>query len=742
HQEVPFEKLVEAINPARSLAHHPLFQVNLTLQNQEAAHLDLAGLNIGPAAVEATSARLDLAFSMGEKRDAAGAAAGITGAVIYATDLFDRSTVESLAERLVTLLESVTEDPGRRIGSVDVLTTGERARILDEWNDSRRALPAAGLAELFEERVCKAPDAVAVEIGELTVSYAELNSRANRLARRLIGLGVGPERIVAVALPRSVAWLVAMLAVAKAGGAYLPVDPEYPAERIGYMLGDAAPVCVLTDAATSGALPGTAPQVVVDEPAPDSGDHEVPDFSNAPDVSDAERTAPLTLDTPAYVIYTSGSTGRPKGVVVTHSGIAGLAFSQIERFGVEPDSRVLQFASPSFDAAVSEVCMALFSGARLVLAPADELLPGESLTGVLRRHGVTHATLPPAALAVLPEDGLPAGMTLIVAGEACPPALVGKWSSGRRMINAYGPTETTVCATMSRPLAGEIAPPIGAPVLNARVYVLDDRLRPVPVGVSGELYVSGAGLARGYLGRAGLSSERFVANPFEPGARMYRTGDRARWTGDGQLVFSGRADEQVKVRGFRIEPGEVQSAVLAHPLVAQAAVVAREDTPGDISLVAYVVPGAAGEEPATPVREFLAERLPEYMVPAAVVELDALPLTPNGKLDRGALPVPDFAGMAGTGRGPADEREALLCTLFAGVLGLENVGVDDDFFELGGHSLLATLLIAQVGAELGVDVPIRALFDAPTVAGFAQQIGDEKSARPSLRPMRRVRSTS
>ncbi|MFJ1855337.1 amino acid adenylation domain-containing protein [Streptomyces sp. NPDC088166] len=731
HQEVPFEKLVEAINPVRSLAHHPLFQVNLTLQNQDDATLDLAGLRVESAAVDIESAKLDLAFSMSERRDAAGAPAGITGAVIYASDLFDRATVVSLAQRLVRLLESVTAEPGRRIGSVEVLTAGERDRLLDEWNDSLRALPAAGLAELFEERVRLAPGAVAVEFGALALSYEEVNARANRLARHLIGIGVGPERIVAVALPRSVEWLVAVLAVAKAGGAFLPVDPEYPVERIGYMLGDAAPVCALTDAATSGVLPGSVPQVLVDE--------LVLDGEGGGDVADAERAAPLSPASPAYVTYTSGSTGRPKGVVVTHSGIAGLAFGQIERFGVVPASRVLQFASPSFDAAVSEMCMALLSGARLVMAPAHELLPGETLTGVVRRHGVTHATLPPAALAVLPEHGLPAGMTLVVAGEACPPELVGKWSEGRRMINAYGPTETTVCATMSRPLKGADVPPIGDPILNAKVYVLDDRLRPVPVGVAGELYIAGAGLARGYLGRAGLTSERFVACPFLPGARMYRTGDRARWTGDGQLVFAGRADDQVKIRGFRIEPGEVRSAVLAHPRAGQAAVIAREDTPGDIRLVAYVVPadgvGTDEELPAL-VRESVAERLPEYMVPSAVVVLDALPLTPNGKLDRAALPAPDFEGMAGTGRGPSNEREEVLCAIFAEVLGLERVGVDDDFFELGGHSLLATLLIAQVGAALGVDVPIRELFDAPTVAEFARKMGTEKSSRPALRRMR------
>ncbi|MCC9312196.1 amino acid adenylation domain-containing protein, partial [Kitasatospora sp. RB6PN24] len=717
HQDVPFEKLVEELAPVRSMARHPLFQVSLTVQNTASAALDLPGLRPGALAVGALAAKFDLEVSVGEVYDAQGVPAGLRGTLNAAADLFDAETVRRIAGWLVQVVETVTAQPGTRLSAVDVMGAAERRVVVEGWNETAAWVPPVTLAGLFEAQVAADPGAAALESGELTVSYGELNDRANRLARFLISRGVGPERIVAVALPRSVAGVVAMLAVLKAGGVYLPVDPAYPAERIAYVLGDAAPVCVLTDGATRDAVsvPVPVPQVLVD-----GIEWSGPELGGG-DVVDAERTAPLMLDSSAYVIYTSGSTGRPKGVVVSHRGIAGMVASQVERFGVDSGSRVLQFASPSFDAAVWETCMALLSGARLVLAAAEELLPGPALVEVLRRHRVTHATLPPAGLAVLPEGGLPDGMTLVVAGEACPPELVERWSVGRRMVNAYGPTETTVCATMSGPLQGSGVVPIGGPIRNTRVYVLDGSLRPVPVGVAGELYVAGAGLARGYLRRAGLTAERFVASPFgAAGERMYRTGDVVRWTVDGELVFAGRADEQVKIRGFRVEPGEVESVVAAHPLVAQVAVIAREDAPGDKRLVAYVIGDGAGAELDASVREFVAERLPGYMVPAAVVVLDELPLTVNGKVDRRALPAPEYS--AGAGRSPANAQEELLCQAFAQVLGIEQVGMEDDFFALGGHSLLAVTLVERLRAQ-GVSVSVKAMFQSPTPAGLAAATG-------------------
>ncbi len=645
----------------------------------------------------------------------------------YQSDVLDAAAVRTVADRLTRVLDTMRMDPARPVGRIALLTDAEHRNLVADCNDTRRDVPAATLPALFEAQAARTPDAPATasETGELT--YAQLNARANRLARLLADRGVGPERSVAVALPRSADLVVSLLAVVKAGGAYLPVDPDYPADRIAYMLDDAAPALILTDTARAARF-GAAdvPLLLVDQ-ADTSG-------YDAADLTDADRAAPLTADHPAYTIYTSGSTGRPKGVVVTHTGLASLAAGQIDGFAVEAGSRVLLFASPSFDAAVSELCVALLSGSCVVLAAADHLLPGAPLAALLAAQRITHATLPPSALARLADDDLPAGMTLTVAGEACPPHLVERFSPGRRMINAYGPTESTVCASMSGPLAGPVVPPMGRPIVNTRLYVLDSALRPAAPGVPGELYIAGDGLARGYHRRPALTAERFVADLYGPaGARMYRTGDLALRRPDGDLEFVGRADSQVKIRGFRVETGEVESALAAHPAVARAAVIAREDRPGDKRLVGYAVPvpGAALDRDA--LRARLAEALPDYMVPSAIVALDALPLTPNGKLDRKALPAPDYA-LGKTGRAPRSPQEEILCGIFAEVLGVAHVTIDDSFFDLGGHSLLATQLVSRVRAALDVELSIRQLFEEPTVAGLATVTGASGAARAALAP--------
>ncbi|GLQ98963.1 hypothetical protein GCM10007863_33830 [Dyella mobilis] len=585
HQDAPFERLVELLNPARSTSHHPLFQVGIVLQNAAQAKLELPGLQLSVEPADFLTAKLDLLFNIVEATDDDGTPQGLKGFVEYATDLFDAETVETLLRRWIALLDAVTVAPDTRIGDIDLLDTHEHRQLL-VWSVSARDVAEATLPVLFERQVAATPDATAAACGDETLSYAQLNARANRLARALIARGIGPEDRIALAVPRSLAMPVAMLGILKAGAAYVPLDPAYPAERLAYMLNDACPALLLTDVDTLAQLPvQDIPTLLLD--AADSVQWLA---AQAPaDLQQSERRRPLRTGHAAYVIYTSGSTGRPKGVMVTHAGVASLASGQIERFGVQPHSRVLQFASLSFDAAFSECCMALLSGAALVMAPKEALMPGDALIELAAKQRITHVTLPPSALSVMAPEALPGITHLVIAGEACAPHLVDAWSRGRCLINAYGPTETTVCASMSEALEGEQVAPIGRPIHNARLYVLDEQLQPVPAGVPGELYIAGTGLARGYVGRAALTAERFVANPFQPGTRMYRSGDLARWRNDGQLDYLGRVDTQLKIRGFRIEPGEIEAALQRHPAVAQAAVIAREDVPGHKQLVGYVV---------------------------------------------------------------------------------------------------------------------------------------------------------
>ncbi|MFG2718616.1 amino acid adenylation domain-containing protein, partial [Streptomyces sp. NPDC048416] len=654
----------------------------------------------------------------------------------YQSGALEHAEVETIAERLIRVITSVIRDADRPTSAIDVLGEVERRRVLVEWNETGVGVVPSTLPVLFERQVDVSSGAVAVVAGGVELSYGELNGRVNRLARLLVGRGVGPESFVAVVMPRSVDLVVALLAVVKAGGAYVPVDPGYPAERMAFMVADAAPVVVLTLAGVDVGDVGGTPVVVLDDPAVAG----VVAAQSDADVVDGERREPLRVDHPAYVIYTSGSTGRPKGVVVTHHGIAHLTATEIDRFDVDATSRVLQFSSPSFDASVLEVCMSLLAGSTLVV-PAAGVLAGEELGDLLAQARITHALISPVALAGVPSTGLPDFRTVIVGGEASGADLVERWSVGRRMVNAYGPTESTVCVSVSDPLVGGGVVPIGRPVVGTRVFVLDGGLSPVAVGVVGELYVAGAGLARGYWGRSGLTAERFVACPFGgAGERMYRTGDLVKWLPDGNLVFVGRVDDQVKVRGFRIELGEVESALAGCPGVGQVVVMVREDRPGDRRLVAYVVgsPGVAGVAglDGGAVRAFAGRSLPGYMVPAAVVVLDALPLTPNGKLDRRALPVPEFGG-AGGGRAVRSAQEEILCGLFAEVLGVASVGVDDNFFELGGHSLLATRLVSRVRSSFGTEVAIRALFEAPTVAELALRVSGSPGARKALEAVER-----
>ncbi|WP_415947319.1 amino acid adenylation domain-containing protein [Streptomyces sp. KLOTTS4A1] len=759
HQELPFERLVEAMNPVRTAAVHPLFQVMLAFQNNAAPRMELPGLAVGFEGLGTGTARCDLSFSIGETHAEDGTVAGLRGIVEYATALFDADTAQDLADRLALLLGSAAEDPDRRLSALDLLSPQEKAALRAAAADAEAITPET-LPALFARQADSTPLAPAVECGDIVLSYAELNSRAEALAARLAALGAGPEQFVALALPTSVELAVAVLAVAKSGAAYVPLDPDYPAQRLALMLADTRPRAVLTTAGLAGRLPAhDTPTLLLDagggqglQPAdapptqPADAPPTQPAASQEAPPADPRETPParrafpaLRPDHPAYVIYTSGSTGTPKGVVVTHSGLAGLAADSAAVHGAGPGSRVLQFVSPSFDVSVAEFCMALLTGACLVIPEQRHV--GAELARFLAERRISHAHLPPAVLAGLPAEPLPGLLTLMSGGEASSPTLVDRWARGRRMINAYGPTEATVEVTyaVQDPDRPEAARSIGRPVSGVRTYVLDTALRPVAPGAVGELYIAGPGIARGYLHRAALTAARFVAAPFgTPGERMYRTGDLVRSRRDGSLDFVGRADGQIKLRGFRIERGEIEAALLAGPEVTQAAVVVREDRPGDPRLVAYLVPGPDGLDPAG-VLDALHGRLPDYMIPSAVVPLEELPLTANGKLDERALPAP--VATTGSGRAPRTAREDTLCRLFAEVLGLDEAGMDDNFFDLGGHSLLATKLAALMGRVLGVESTVRDVFEAPTPALLLRRADGEHDAADGFAPLLMLRRT-
>ncbi|HST61184.1 MAG TPA: amino acid adenylation domain-containing protein, partial [Longimicrobium sp.] len=697
----------------RSLSHAPLFQVVFTLQEGEGAGAALPGLTVSGVAAAREIAKFDLSLAL------TATAQGLRGGLTYATDLFERGTIEGMLGHLERVLEQVAADPDVRLSRLELLGEAERARVLEEWNRTDTEYPADRcIHELFEAQAERTPDAAALVFEDETLSYAELNERANRLAHHLAGLGVGPETRVGICLERGTEMIVSVLAVLKAGGAYVPLDPAYPAERLAFVLADAAVPVLVTQESLRAALPAGDGVAVV------SVDGDGARIAAESAENPARGVSPDHL---AYVIHTSGSTGAPKGVMVPHRGVPNLAYAQARRFGIDGSSRVLQFASFSFDAAVAEVFDALLAGATLVLAPRDALLPGAGLLETLRDGRVTVATLPPSVLSILSPDDLPELRTVVSAGEAVDAATVERWSAGRTFVNAYGPTETTVCATSAHCEADGRVPAIGRPLENVRVYVLDAAGRPAPVGVPGELYVGGVGVVRGYLGRPGLTAERFVPDPFggEAGARLYRTGDRARWSVRGELEYLGRVDAQVKVRGFRIEPGEIEGVLRRSEGVADCVVVAREDAPGEKRLVAYVV----GDAEAGVLREHLLRNLPEYMVPSAFVVLDALPLTPNGKLDRKALPAPEGSSYArGSYAEPLGEVETALAQIWAEVLGVERVGRWDHFFELGGHSLLAIKLVERM-RRAGLSADVRALFTTPVLAELALALG---GASPEL----------
>ncbi|MFE9602485.1 amino acid adenylation domain-containing protein [Streptomyces hokutonensis] len=737
HQDLPFEKLVEAVNPDRSLNRHPLFQTMLTFDVRSTAPWRLGAADAAPVETDTSDTKFDLLFQLEEEYGPASAPQGIRCVVDYDTELFDRTTVESMASRLVRLVNTVVADPDIAVHGIDLLDAAERHRLLSEWSgagDGTRTHgdpPARFVAELVERQAALTPDRPSVRCGSDVLSYAELNARANRLARRLVAFGLGPEDVVAVAVGRSAGLPVALLAVIKAGCAYLPIDANYPAERISFMLADARSALLLTTGSVRAGLPDAdMPVWDLDRPEPAAPGADT-------DLRDGDRRAPLRDLHPAYIIYTSGTTGRPKGVVVTHRGL----IDHISWMGQEfPGAHgvALLSSSVSFDISGTALFTPLTVGGCLLLAPLEH---DPRLEAWLAEHPCTMLLVTPSHLALL--DALPAVFVptddLMLCGEPLTAEaleLSRRRRPGLRSHNLYGPTEITVTCTEYRIEPGQRLPPgqvpIGTRQPGNRPYVLDERLRPVPVGVKGELYVGGTGVARGYLRRPGLTAQRFVADPWGPaGSRMYRTGDVVRWRADGDIEFLGRSDDQVKVRGFRIELGDVETALAGHPAVARAVVAAHTVSVGDVRLVGYVVPAEGTRPDPAELRRFMERTLPDHMVPAELVVIAEVPLTTNGKVDREALPQPEF-GTSATGRTPRGATEELLCGLFAEELGVNAVGADEDFFRLGGHSLLAARLVGRIRSATGHQLGIRALFQAPTVAELALLLTDRHGHRGPL----------
>jgi len=728
HQDIPFEQVVELVQPVRSLAHSPLFQVMFVWENTPQGQLELAGLEASSLEIPYGMAKFDLTLSLLE------AGKTLVGGFQYATGLFERAAIERYRGYFCRMLEAMVCGDAQVVDGLPILSEEERREIVSKWNPTAPEYPSESCVHgLFEEQVRKTPEAVAVAYEEASLSYAELNLRANRLAHYLRKVGVSADARVGICVERSLEMVVGIVGILKAGGAYLPLDPAYPTERLQFMIEDSAPAVLLTQKHLHGLFSGISESVPVLDLT-----GEANAWSEEPETNPDPAAIGLSSENLAYVTYTSGSTGTPKAVMAEHRAVSSLVVTQVQLLAVESASRILQFASLSFDASTPEIWNALCRGAALYVSPQGTILVGEALKQVIKRSEITHAKFPPSVLATLPEGSdLNSLGTLMVSAEILTESLAKRWLPGRRLINLYGPTETTVHATLydcDDQASG--SPPVGRPIANKRAYILDQQGEPVPVGVAGELCIGGAGVSRGYLNRPELTAEKFVPDQFstEPGERMYRTGDLGRFLKDGTIEFIGRNDEQVKVRGFRIELGEIEARLAEHAAVREAAAVVREES-GDKRLVAYYTAlegHGADQIGAEVLRAFLARKLPEYMVPAAYVRLHSLPLTPNGKLDRKALPAPD-ANDYGVARyaAPEGEVETIVARIWAEVLKVERVGRQDNFFALGGHSLLVMRVTSRIRQILEVEVKISDMFAQPVLSDFARVV---ESARYSPLP--------
>lgn len=730
HGELPFGELVGALGAQRELAHSPVFQAMLVVQNPRISVQLTPQLRMRYAGeVPTDRARFDVALVLDPLED------GATLSLEYNGDLFDAPTAQRMLDHFKVFLSAALEHPQMDVGQLPLLDQVERQRAIELWNDTGRNAPAGFAHALFEENAQRMPDAPALIFGSERWTYGALERRANQLAHVLRERGVRPEVPVSVLMERSPELVCTMLAIFKAGGVYLPLDPALPDERLTFMLDDARPGVIVTGLASK------ARMETLFSKHPSPANPSLWDWQNdrasldaQPEATPEHGPAPDNL---AYVIYTSGSTGKPKGVEVTHRAFFNLVRAKMEGFGVFPDSCVLQFVSFGFDVSVSDVCMTLAAGARLLLRPAD-VMGGEPLARLLRTHEVSVIVLPASVLATVPPTGLPALKSVIAGGEACSAELVDRWVEGRRFINAYGPTEATICTTMARCAMHGGPPPIGHPIAHAQTYVLDANLEPVPVGVTGELYIGGAGLARGYLGRPALTAEHFIPHPFAttrgavpPGSRLYRTGDLARYLPDGAIAFVERVDNQVKIRGFRIELGEIEAVLQQHPQVQDAVVTAQTFGAGGKQLVAYCVPRDGAALDGAELASHLRSRLPEHMVPAAILLLEGFPRTANGKVDRRALPSPETLGHQARREyvAPRTLTEEILADIVSDVLTCELVSVEDDFFALGGQSILAAQVISRASDRFELPLSVRLLFESPTVTMLALRVEDALMAQ-------------
>jgi amino acid adenylation domain-containing protein len=706
HKDFSFTRLVERLQSRRE-CRVELFRVAFVME--PALPTQESRWTVSQMAVQTGTSKFDLTLELEER-------GGIIGRFEYASDLFEIGRIRRLIGHFHTLLVAVASDPERRLSELPLLTEAERHQLF-EWNTTERTYPKDRYAhQMFEGQVERAPEATALVFEDRKISYRALNGSANRIAHALIEHGVVPDTPVGLCVERSPELIIGLLAILKAGGAYLPLDPDYPKARLAFMLNDCGAPLLVTTAALSERFQGfTGHRLCLGDPK-----------IGAARPAENPRVA-LSPNHLAYVVYTSGSTGTPKGVLLCHGGLMNLALEQSRLFAIQAGARVLQFAPITFDAATWEIAMALSSGATLVMPGKGEVLAGAMLANRLLNGAITHLTVPPAVIASVEPESLPASLThLILAGDTTRPEVARRYLPKRSVFNAYGPSETTVCASIRHYRESITHWSIGRPIANTRVYILDESLQPQPIGIPGELCIAGDGLARGYLNRPELTDERFLEiEILGKRERIYRTGDLAHWLPDGNLEFLGRLDHQVKIRGFRIELGEIEAALGAQPGVKETVVIAREDDPGDKRLVTYVVLDQDERTTTAGLRRALVEQLPEYMIPAVFVPLDALPMTPSGKVDRSALPVPElnYAAVGGDCTAPRTPTEHALAELWREVLMLaEPPGIHDDFFDLGGHSLLTTQLLSRIETRFGHALSLRLFLRTPTIEGLSNAL--------------------